>query len=185
MIAMLHLELARLAFVLLACGSGPPATVAPGRTAAPSTSAPATPGGGPPSAAQRVPGMSPRPWLPPPSAMPSTHRRAATCCRDRTVSTATITPPATPNINIEAQVEALTRAEFDALPETLGSPRRCRRGHVPTASRAPSRASTATTVLAWDNGLSVTIDLARDGTRRKCTRPPRRSRSSCSPRLPS
>lgn len=152
------------AFVLLGCGSGPPATVAPGRTAAPSTSARATPGGGPPSAAQLCAAFTAtlataalgKPVDPPESGDVLPRPNGVYCAYHATGD---------PNTRIDAQLKGMTRAEFDALSETLGVTTPLPgAGDVAYGLDRSFMGVNGATVLAWSNGLGVTVDLHREGT---------------------
>jgi hypothetical protein len=68
------------------------------------------------------------------------------------------------DVNVEAQVEQLTQDEFNSLAQTIGADT----PYVGVGRSAFIREGSVeggpgTTLLAWDEGLSVTIDLARDG----------------------
>ncbi len=68
------------------------------------------------------------------------------------------------DVNVEAQVDNLTQLEFNDLAETLGA-------DAPYAGVGKSafikegsvEGVPGSTVLGWDEGLTVVIDLARDG----------------------
>jgi len=157
-------RLGALAFVtisLLACGGGPPApTFAPTVGA---TTAPATPVDGAPTDAQAVCLAMTEPLLL--AALQdgvSEPDYGDVAGSDGVYCYYTVAGDA--DVNVEAQVELLTQDEFNSLAETIGADTPLPGvGSSAFIREGSVEGGPGTTLLAWDDGVSVTIDLARDG----------------------
>lgn len=153
--------LAFLAFAILACGGGAPApTVAPTGGA---PTAPATPPDGDPTSAESVCLAMTEPLLLAALADGVSEPDFGDVAGSDGVY-CYYTVAGNADVNVEAQVELLTQNEFNSLAQAIdattplagvGSSAFIREGSVEGVP--------GTTLIAWEDGLSVTIDLARDG----------------------
>jgi hypothetical protein len=66
--------------------------------------------------------------------------------------------------NVEAQVKAMSRDEFESLAETLGATKVISGvGEAAFGSDQSSMGGGGATIVAWDNGRGVTVVLNREG----------------------